>query len=61
MIHKRKARIPAYRLHKHSGQAVVTIRGRDNYLGQYGSESSRREYDRLIAEHLAGIVGRHQN
>ncbi len=49
----RKLRIPTYRLHKPSGQAVVTIRGKDRYLGQYGSGPSRAEYDRLIAEYLA--------
>jgi hypothetical protein len=26
-------RIPDYRFHKHSGQAVVTVFGRDVYLG----------------------------
>ena len=30
-------RIPSYRLHKPSGQAVVTINGRDIYLGKYNS------------------------
>jgi integrase len=33
---------------------VVTIGGRDIYLGQYGSPESRAEYDRLIAEWLLG-------
>src|SRR3954470_22889225 len=46
-------RTPSYRLHKPSGQAVVTLDGRDLYLGQYGSPESRAEYDRLIAEWLA--------
>ena len=53
MQRSRKVRIPSYRLHKPSGQAVVTIRGKDCYLGQYGSGPSRAEYDRLIAEYLA--------
>ncbi|WP_165065631.1 tyrosine-type recombinase/integrase [Paludisphaera rhizosphaerae] len=47
------SRTPSYRLHKGSGQAVVTIGGRDIYLGVYGSDASRRAYDRLIAEWLA--------
>ena len=47
-------RNPSYRLHKHSGQAVVTLNSEDIYLGAYGSASSRREYDRVIAEWLAG-------
>ncbi len=42
-------RNPSYRKHG-SGQAVVTLNGRDCYLGPHGTEASRREYDRLIAE-----------
>jgi integrase len=45
-------RTPSYRRHKPSGQAVVTLDGRDLYLGRYGSPESRAEYDRLIAEWL---------
>jgi integrase len=47
-----RARVPSYRLHKVSGQAVVTLRGRDHYLGSHGSEASRQLYDRLLAEWL---------
>ena len=43
---------PSYRLHKGSGQAVVTLNGRDIYLGLFGSIASKAEYDRLIAEWL---------
>jgi len=43
---------PKYRLHRASGQAIVTIQGKDRYLGRYGSKSSKAEYDRLIAEWL---------
>jgi integrase len=46
-------RTPSYRLHKSTGQAVVTLDGRDFYLGKFGSVASRAEYDRLIAEWLA--------
>jgi integrase len=46
-------RTPSYRHHKPSGQAVVTLAGRDIYLGRYNTESSRREYDRLVGEWLA--------
>ena len=46
-------RLPAYRRHS-SGQARVTLNGRTYYLGPYGSKESRRAYDRLIAEYLAG-------
>jgi integrase len=44
---------PSYRRHKPSNQAVVTIAGRDHYLGPWQSAASKREYDRIIAEWLA--------
>lgn len=44
----RSVRIPAYGLHKATGQARVCIDGRDLYLGPYGSDESKREYDRLV-------------
>ncbi len=50
-------RTPAYRLHKPSGQAVVTLAGRDFYLGKWNTPSSRAEYDRLVAEWLANGRG----
>ena len=46
-------KIPAYRLHKARNLAVVTLDGRNHYLGPFGSAESRREYDRLIAEWLS--------
>lgn len=45
-------KLPSYRLHKRSGQAVVTLNGRDIYLGRHGTAESKTEYDRLIAEWL---------
>ncbi|HEY2147141.1 MAG TPA: hypothetical protein VGH32_04345 [Pirellulales bacterium] len=45
--------VPRYRRHKPSGQAVVTVFGRDHYLGLWRSKASRAEYDRLIGEWLA--------
>lgn len=42
--------VPSYCLHKTSGQAVVRIGGRDVYLGPYGSEESKNEYARVLAE-----------
>ncbi|QEL19897.1 tyrosine-type recombinase/integrase [Limnoglobus roseus] len=47
--------VPTYRLHKQSGQAIVTIRTpagrpRDVLLGVYDSDESKREYSRIIAE-----------
>jgi len=48
-------RVPKYRLHKPSGQAVVSLNGREFYLGRYGSPESKAEYERLISEwQLAG-------
>src|SRR5438309_972257 len=46
-------RTPSYRFHKPSGQAVVTLSGKDHYLGRYGSPESRSAYDRAVAEWLA--------
>jgi integrase len=48
-----KVRVPAYRLHKPTGQAVVTLNGRDIYLGRWNTNQSRREYDRAIGEWIA--------
>jgi len=50
-------RLPKYRRHKGSGQAVVTLGGREVYLGRHGTAASRQAYDRLTAEYLA--AGRH--
>jgi|SRR5687768_3854769 len=47
-----KKRIPRYRLHKPSGQAVVTLDDRTYYLGKHGSTESHQRYDRYIAEWL---------
>lgn len=43
-------KLPSYRLHKVSGHAVVTLNGRDHYLGEHGSPESVDAYKRLIAE-----------
>ena len=43
-------RIPSYRRHRASGQAVVTLDGRDFYLGPHGTKVSRAEYDRVVGE-----------
>ena len=47
-------RIPTYRHHKGSGQALVQINGERIYLGKHGSDESREKYRRLIADFLAG-------
>ena len=48
----RSARIPSYRLHRASGCAVVTLNGKDVYLGTHGSPESRAAYQRAVAEWL---------
>ena len=53
MSSKRQVRTPTYRHHKPSGRAVLTIDGKDFYLGKWRSEESNLEYDRVIAEWLA--------
>src|SRR5262249_20094183 len=56
MSHRPK--VPSYRLHKQSGQAVVTLTDRlgnrrDVLLGKHNSPESKSEYERVIAEWLA--------
>jgi len=48
-----KVRIPSYRLHKASNKAIVTLDGRVIYLGDWESEESKAEYQRIIAEWLS--------
>jgi len=51
----RTSRPPAYRLHKARNLAVVTLAGKDHYLGAYGSPESHEAYARLIADwHASG-------
>ena len=49
----KKRRVPSFRLHAPFGQAVVTLGGKDFYLGRWESEASKREYDRLTGEWMA--------
>ena len=35
--------VPKYREHRASGQAVVSIGGKDHYLGPYGTKGSHDE------------------
>jgi integrase len=46
-------RVPNYRRHKPTGQAVVTLNGCDFYLGKWNTATSRKEYKRIVAEWLA--------
>lgn len=48
---------PKYRLHRRSGNAIVTLNGRDVYLGKWGetradAPESWQKYDQLIGEWL---------
>jgi hypothetical protein len=43
-------RPPAYRRHKATGQSLVTIGGRDIYLGKHGTAASREAYRRHVGE-----------
>ncbi|MFK7768790.1 MAG: tyrosine-type recombinase/integrase [Mariniblastus sp.] len=45
--------VPKYRLHKSTGKAVVTINGKDIYLGKYDTQESHQKYKQLIADHWA--------
>lgn len=50
-----KSLIPSYRLHKPSGQAVMTVSTNGGsrktyYLGKHGSDESKAEYKRLVSE-----------
>ena len=50
-----KQSVPSYRRHKQSGQAVVTLpdalgNRKDVLLGKYGTQESRQEYAKVIAE-----------
>lgn len=47
-----KYKIPSYCRHKYSGQAIVTLNGKDHNLGPYGSPQSRRSYEDLIQSWL---------
>ncbi len=45
-------RVPSYRKHS-SGQARVTLAGKDFLLGKYGSKESKEKYKRLLKEYEA--------
>jgi hypothetical protein len=57
----RQTKVPTYRKHAKSGQAVVTLTGptgrRDIYVGAYGSLDSHRDYARVIAEWTGAVAG----
>jgi integrase len=52
---QRKTRVPSYRLHKQSGQAIVTLTDgyggrRDVLLGKHGTKETKAEYKRVVLE-----------
>ena len=53
-----KSPVSAYRLHKQSGQAIVTITvngsRKDMFLGAYNSAASKEEYRRVLTDLEAG-------
>lgn len=53
MVRHSVPRTPSYRRHKAGGQAVVTLSGRDVYLGTWGTAASKAAYDRVVGEWLA--------
>ncbi len=52
MPQKKPLRIPKLRHHTPTGDARVRIKGRDIYLGRYGTEDAERAYRRAIAHLL---------
>ena len=45
--------LPKYRKHRASKQAIVSLGGKDFYLGPHGTKASKQKYDQLIGEWLA--------
>jgi hypothetical protein len=52
----RSKSVPAYKLHKTTGQARVIIDGRRHYLGEFGSDKSKEKYARLLAEYAVAPI-----
>jgi integrase len=52
---RKRSSLPAYLLHKPTGQARCRIAGKDHYLGPYGSESSRIKYGQMVAKLAGGV------
>jgi len=48
--------VPSCRLHRQSGQAIVTFGGRDHLLGPHNSPTSGEKYKQLIARSLLGTL-----
>jgi hypothetical protein len=52
---RKRSSVPAYLLHKPTGQARCRIDGKDHYLGLFGSDESRVRYGQLIAQLAGGV------
>ena len=54
MSRRYRQSVPTYRLHKQSGQAVVTLtdKRKDVLLGVYDTPESNAEFTRIISEWL---------
>jgi hypothetical protein len=50
-------RLLKYRKHRASGQAVVTLNGRDFYLGPHNTKASKLEYDPDLDAHIDYMTG----
>ena len=46
--------VPKYRKHRATSQAIVTLDGRDFYLGRHGTPESVAAYQRITSEWVAG-------
>lgn len=53
---KSSRKLPAYRLHKPSGQARVRWQGQEIYLGKFESPDSRRRYAELLTKVVTGAT-----
>jgi hypothetical protein len=49
----RPKRLPALTHHKPSGRARVRIKGRDFWLGKWGTPEAEERYRRVVAEYVA--------
>ena len=50
---RRGKRVPSYRLHKASGNGIVTLSGKDHYLGPHRTPASQKRYRDLLSQWLA--------
>jgi integrase len=48
-------KLPSYRHHKGSGQALVEYKGERKYLGRYNSAESKQAYRQFLLEHVVSV------